>query len=225
MKINNIAQNNKNHYKFGFKANICQVDKTKAERIIQGLPNQFEVGRKWIIEEAAVNLPTFYTHPALNCVIGSVINPKTGLGNMFHISPNPSNMDRLDEILSTIYRQTKALQRKPNERLEGLIVGSDGLNMEGKVYQPEWLIENNKKLQSSIKRLFKRMAESLGMDYSTILGRKDSIYCISVATDATHNTHYINLKGTDGIKDLRRLYEDVFISNNDRLLIEKETIH
>lgn len=220
MRIETLDRNRINMQNKSFKARIL-IDKDLFKLAVKNLPDRFEVGNrynsKYIIEEAAIKRPSAFTYNAANCVIFSFFNPEIKLGNKYHLSSCKDNMSKTEEIAQTIYEQAISLKGESKINLEGLIWGGDS--------KATSQSEDDIKLVKIIIDTANRISKEIGMDCSIITGRKDKNSCVSIASNAINNTHYVYLrilnpdKQIQDVPALLNSYETGIISPKDTLII------
>jgi hypothetical protein len=226
MKINSYTPNYQNKFQKqpAFEADINLVSKARFNEIITQKiiekSNPFEVGnihnQDWTISQAAFKKPLAYTAGVYNCIAGSILNPETGLVNMFHLSPYKKTLAELEETRKIIIEQTKALKENTKSNLEGIIVGSNSSQIIETSYE--------KTLYKAIKELFNEMADNIGMNYSKFLGRKSGYYGINLMTDGITKRHYLNIydcrndANANKLKHAVNSLESFEVSSNDSLI-------
>lgn len=228
MQINSINPNiNTNKSSPSFKATIHWVNKREFAAIKAAAKDCFEVGNPanpaWIIEEAAVCKPVTATAEICDCIAGSFINPETRLGNMFHLTAWKMTPAKLAEVRRTIIEQARKLKGESKTPLEAALIGSKG--------NFSYIAQSEIMLREEMKRLFKEMADSVGMTYSMFVGRRANLANTSIISDARQNTHYIYYKNPDmgdwskwsdwlNVIRLSRAFDTKALAPNDKLLID-----
>jgi len=217
MQINVLNQRPITKKQPSFKAIIHYVNRPRFYEILQQLPDCFEVGNKynkdWTIEEGAVKKASAFTLKTCNCLVGSIINPETKLGNFFHISPYEKNINRIDEIKDIIFEQARMLKDNSKQKLEGLILGGECKRISDK---------GDRKLKETFITAFEKIKKELEMDYSIISGRTNATYWLDIISDATKNAHYVNVQQKrpfeiKNLEELEQVFETKILSPKDSI--------
>lgn len=226
MPVENINNNYKGYSitkKPSFKATIKYVDRKTFNRIMTQSLDSFEVGKisnsEWLMTEAAVKKASAFTREVCNCVVGTFFNPETKLTNMFHLSPYKKNMTNLMDVKKEIFRQVKILKGDSRSNLQGVLLGGNSTAI-----GTSWDV----KLVETVKEAFAEISDKLGMDYSIIAERKSYSPCLNIFSDASKNTHYVNVQEPfvqiRKSVDLDHSYKTRIISPKDSIVIDSSLI-
>lgn len=161
---------------------------------------------EYLVENAVIEKPQAITLDARNCVVAVFINPVRKLLNMYHLSPYETTMSKLEETQNTIFEQAKKLKADTKENLQGIIKAGD------------FFTKKNVDLASiallnAIKNTASDIAKKIGMDTTTIAGRKEVGIGVSVFSDALQNTHNILVSKGYPIEPDENILENFGIKN------------
>lgn len=218
MRINSINNNNicrnKAQKSPSFKANIFFVDGQTFNRKLKELSGVFHVSGliDGVIEQAAVKKESAYTKGIRVCTSCITINPEKMLLNMEHLSPKGKTLPNIDEVKNTIFNQAKDLKGETNRNLQGLILGSDGNNMQD-------LFPLSISLREELCLVFNKISKNLGMDFSVIAGRLNPYTKMNVISDSVRNAHYIWVQGLNStsMQEVAKNYKTKIISPKDKV--------
>lgn len=220
MKINHINQN-LNKKPSPFTARIHYVDIEVFKDLLKKENKPFEVGSvhnsDWVINEGAFKKTVAFTRGAFNCVVGSIFNPETKLMNMFHLSPYQKTMRDIENTKAIIIAQARELKGDSKANLEGFLLGGDS-----QISVSRWDLE----LVRNIKDTFSKIADEIGMDYTTISERLAMYTSVSVISDAEKNSHFVYVDAPKrelrNLRDLDLNFKTKIISPKDEVIINSK---
>lgn len=220
MRIQNFNSNSNNQYKPSFNAEIYCLDNKAFKKVLDKImPYANEVGslktRRYVLDEASLNSPANFTFHACECMLVSIFNTEKKLNNMYHLKPSESNINSIKGIKNAIFEQARTFKGNSNKPLEGFVSGGDCSDFNHGY--------NFSDFRDEILDVMDKISKKVGMNYSVISGRRFGDINENLISDATKNTHYLNVEGLgdnpNNIKDLKVFFDKKKISPTDSIII------
>ena len=157
-----------------------------------------------------------FAEEACCCSAGGITDGKNV--TMFHLIPENKNISGFNKIEKTLIKEIGINNIDSNNKFNGLIVGGKSRKLNAKKHNNN---SNSRKLFSKIKEFF----EKNNISYSVIWGHKQGGRKTNCHYSAENDTWTISTNSKiKKLKDLKRAYEFIHISDKDELYINDKKI-